>query len=287
MSTILSPTTLAEALELLQRGEEMQPLAGGTDLLVHLRRTEQAAAPTLLSLERIPELRGIDLGDGYVSIGAATRFSEIGASPLLLEQASILAAAARTVGGPAIRNMATLGGNLCIASPAGDSLPPLYALGAEIELASLRGRRRLPLPEFVLAPGRTCLARDELLTRILLPRRPGFSRQGFEKIGHRQSLAIAVVSFAGLLRFDAEERVVASHFAWGAVGPTIVTLPALESLLRGEKLSPSLVRQAVALVRNSVQPISDLRAGAEYRRMLAGNLLQRFLLQCPAPAVHD
>lgn len=286
MSGLLLPTSMSEALALLKNCAAAKLIAGGTDLLVRLRHAQQAQDMTLVSLDRVAELRGIHAAEDGLSIGATTRFSEIATDPLVATHAPILASAAQTVGGPAIRNMATLGGNLCTASPAGDSLPPLYALGAEVELASIQGCRRLPLSQFVQGPGRTVLAQDEILARVILPWRPVFSRQHFEKVGRRQSLAIAVVSFTGLLRLDGKDRVEALHFAWGAVGPTVVTIPAVESLLQGQKLTLPLAQQAAALVRKSVQPISDVRASADYRRLLAGNLLQRFLLQAPTSCAH-
>ncbi len=179
-----------------------------------------------------------------------------------------------------IRNMATLGGNLCTASPAGDSLPPLYVLDAEAELASNAGCRRMAVSDLIPGPGKTRLAPGEILCRVLVPLAPPIARCQFEKVGCRRSLAIAVASFAGLLRVDGGGRIAGARFAFGSVGPTAVTVPEAEALLRGQPAvqpDPAAVERAVLAVCAAVRPIDDLRASANYRRALAGNLLRRFL----------
>jgi xanthine dehydrogenase FAD-binding subunit len=279
MSAWFLPDCLADALALVDRHPDARLIAGGTDLLVRLRR-EPSVAP-LVNLERVSELQGVDASsaDGVLAIGALTRIAELLRSPLLADRAPLLQRAASDFAAPAIRNMATLGGNLCTASPAGDCLPPLYALGAQVEVASLAARRRLPIADFIRGPGRTALARGEIVTRVLLPARDRFVWQAYEKIGRRQSLAISVVSFAGLLRVDAACCVSAAHLAWGSVGPTVVSAPELAAWLVGKPLDQALIEQAVERARAAVCPIDDLRASAAYRRALAGNLLRRFLLQ--------
>ncbi len=280
MSAWFSPDKLEDALALFDRHPDARPIAGGTDLLVRLRR-EPCDVP-LVSLDRVAELSGIEDVDEdgrLLAIGATTRIAELARSAVVADRAPLLQRAAREFAAPAVRNMATIGGNLCTASPAGDCLPPLYALGAQVELASLAGRRRLPIADFVVGPGRTALARGEIVTRVLLPARGNFAWQSYEKIGRRRSLAISVVSFAGLLRIDDAQRVAAAHFAWGAVAPTVVCAPEVAAALTGRTLEPALIEQAVERARAAVTPIDDLRAGADYRRALAGNLLRRFLLR--------
>ena len=280
MSAWFSPGCLDDALALIERHPDAQLLAGGTDLLV--RRRRETCDATLIGLDRVAELQGVEAAcaDGaMLAIGAATCIAELARSPLLADRAPLLQRAACDFAAPAIRNMATLGGNLCTASPAGDCLPPLYALGAQVEVASLAGCRRLPIADFILGPGRTVLACGEIVTRVLLPARDRFVWQAYEKIGRRQSLAISVVSFAGLLRVDAARCVSAAHLAWGSVGPTVVSAPELAGWLVGKPLDQALIEQAVESARAAVCPIGDLRASAVYRRSLAGNLLRRFLLQ--------
>lgn len=282
MSGFHAPSSLAEALELLAGQPQARLLAGGTDLLVRLRHElpDAAEAPPLISLARLSELQGVRAEGEWLSIGAGTSFAQLIASPLLAGHAPLLQAAARTLGAPAIRNMATLGGNLCTASPAGDSLPPLHVLAAQVELRSGSACRRLALSEFIVGPGKTRLAPGEILTRVLLPRIPAPARQGFEKAGRRQSLAIAVASFAGLLHLDASGRIAEARFAWGSVGPTVQRVPQAEAAIMGQpvaSIAPEALQEAVDAVRAAVKPIDDLRASARYRRALAGNLLRRFL----------
>jgi xanthine dehydrogenase FAD-binding subunit len=242
-----------------------------------LRRRPATGWPPLIGLERVAAWTGVRDEGSQIAIGACTRFSTIIADPLLATAAPLLQQAALTIGAPAIRNMATLGGNLCSASPAADSVPPLVLLNAEVELQSALGCRRMPLEHFIVAPGQTRLGEKEVLSRVLLPKEAPFTWQRFDKVGRRQSLAIAIASFAGMLQLDYAGRVERARFAWGSVGPTVMRVPAIEALLTGQKLMPELLRAAAGLARTALAPIDDLRASAAYRRALAGNLLLRFL----------
>ena len=279
MSAFLSPATLPEALDLLARNADALPLAGGTDLLVRRRSGAVDEARPLLALDRLAELHGVSVERECLAIGAATSFSALIGSPLVAAHAPVLASAARTVGGPALRNRASLGGNLCTASPAGDSLPPLAVLAAEVELMSAHGRRVLSVDEFITGPGKTALRPGELLCRVFIPLASAseFSHQRFEKVGRRQSMAISVTSFCGGLRIQDDGCITSARFAWGSVGPTVVRLPAVEKALLGERLNAENIGAAAEVARAGVTPISDDRASAEYRRRLAGNLLARFL----------
>jgi len=281
MSAYFAPTTLAQALALKVQVPQARWLAGGTDELVQLRQgSGSAAPPSLIDITRVPELHGIWVDAGWLHLGAASSFAQIAVSPLVAAYASVLQQAALTVGGPAIRNMGTLGGNLCSASPAADALPPLVVLQAQLALTSAAGTRHLAVADFVTGPRQTRLASDELLTRISLPLGPGASIQRFAKIGLRQSLAIAVASFAGWLERDADGRITQARLAWGSVGPVVQRSPELEAMLIGQiaPMSPYLLRQALQLAEHSVQPISDLRASADYRRAMAAQLLANFLV---------
>lgn len=277
MRVVLKPACLEELFHQFDQHPQALLMAGGTDLMIRLRTDATAADRPLLLLEGLTELQGIeDTGRG-LSIGAATTLSRLIADPLADLHAPLLIRAARTIGGPAVRNMATIGGNISSASPAGDSLPPLFLLGAEVELASPRGFRRLPIGEFVAGPGRTLLHEFEIITRILLPLGESFPCQTFEKVGLRRSLAVAVTSFAGMVRLSADGVVEKARFAWGSVAPTVVRFPGLEADLTGCRLDRDSIRTAAETVRQSVSPIDDIRATADYRRSLAGNLLIRFL----------
>lgn len=277
MRVVLTPSCLTELFLLWERYPEALPMAGGTDLLVRLRSQSGQDGRALMSLARVEELHGIRKEGKTLAIGATTSFSRIIADPLVAEHAPLLAQAARTVGGPAIRNMATIGGNIGTASPAGDSLSPLYLLEAEIEMASQRGKRCLPMGEFIINPGQTALSDGEVITRILLPSIAPFPHQCFEKVGRRRSMAIAVASFTGLVRLSGKRTIEAAKFAWGSVGPTVVRIPQLEEKLTGAGLDNDTIGHAAQLVRDSVSPISDIRATADYRCSVAGNLLVRFM----------
>ncbi len=276
MACVLIPDTLEELLALRRRHPGALLLAGGTDLLVQ-RRGAAADEAALLWIGKISELKGVREEDDSLVIGAATPLAAIIADPLVRRHAPLLVQALRTVGAPAIRNMATLGGNIITASPAGDSLPALYLMDALLELTAGRETRRMPIATFITGPRRTALQPGELLTRIRLPLGQAFTRQQVEKVGRRKALAIAVASLAAMARLSDDGRIDAIRLAWGSVGPTVMRFPELERRLIGARLDPEQIRDAVDSVRRGVAPIDDIRAPAEYRRRVAGNLLIRFL----------
>ncbi len=256
---------------------EARIYAGGTDLLVKLRAGLEEPRQ-LICLERILELQGIEDRGDRVLLKAGTSLTRIAADPLVRTLFPVLTRAVRVLGSPPIRNMATIGGNICSASPAGDTLPPLYALQAEVSLRSRTNDRRLPLREFIHAPGQTALGPGEILTGVWIPKNPSFNRQHYEKVGQRQALAIAIVSLAALIDLSPEGIIQEIRLAWGSVGPTVVTAPAVEAVLRGRPLTLAGLRDAAGEARRAVGPIDDLRAGADYRREVAGNLLYRLSL---------
>lgn len=277
MRLVLSPSSLEELFSQLERHPQAMVMAGGTDLLVRLRHEPSSADRPLLLLEGVPELRGVRAKGAGLSIGAATPLARIVDDPLPALRAPLLLQAVRTIGGPAIRNMATLGGNIGTASPAGDSLPALHLLGVELELASREGSRTVPLAEFVAGPGRTGLQRNEIICRILIPATGDHGHHCFHKVGLRRSLAVAVVSFCGMLSLSGDGRVEQARFAWGSVAPTVVRLPELEEYLTNAPLDRDTIARSAELVREGISPMDDLRATAEYRRSVAANLLVRFL----------
>ncbi|MDP2849404.1 MAG: xanthine dehydrogenase family protein subunit M [Humidesulfovibrio sp.] len=274
---VLTPRELPELFAALETpGAHM--LAGGTDLLVRLRAAERegrALPQALVRLDGVAVLRGIVReADGSLRLGAAATHAELLAHPLLRQELPELAAALCELGSPPIRNMGTLGGNICTASPAGDSLPPLMALGAEVELASLAGTRRMALSDFITGPGRTSLKPGEVLTAVIAPPARNFQVRHFEKVGRRGALAVAVVSLAALVRLE-RGRVAEARLAWGSVGPTVWRCPEAEAALMGQRLTLTALGRVGAIVRENVRPIDDIRASADYRRQVAGNLLLR------------
>lgn len=275
MREVHRPDCLEALFDVMERCPDAAMMGGGTDLLVRLRGTFDRQP--LLLLERVRELQGMTFTDGKLSIGAAVSFSRLIEAPVASCNAPLLLQACNTIGGPALRNMATLGGNIVTASPAGDSLVPLYLLDAELELASRQGMRRIPVNRFILGPGTTVLRQGEVLVRVLVPQTPGGAATAFEKAGLRRALAVAVASFAGLVKLSPTGIVEEARFAWGSVGPTVVRSRELETTLIGRDLSRPAILELAAAVRTAVSPIDDLRATACYRRAVAANLLVRFL----------
>ena len=270
---VLFPATVEEALDALRTHPDARVMAGGTDLLVKWR-AGSVAPGSLVCLEKAEGIAGIAVRDGHIRIGAATTMAAILESAPVREHLPLLHQAAGVFASPPVRNMATIGGNICTASPAADTLPPLHVLGAEVEIVSPSGKRRMPIADFVTAPGKTALAPGELLGMVAVPVPLPRAIQHYEKVGRRKALAIAVVSLAALLRIE-EGVIEEARLAWGSVGPTIVRCPEAETLLQGRPATIETFREAGQSVRSAVKPISDIRASAEYRRQVAANLLLR------------
>ena len=257
---VLTPRTLEEALRLKAERPDAVPIQGGTDLMVDLN-FDRARPVALLNLNEVPELRGWSRQNGTVWLGSGLTYSEAMERPLA-EALPALAEAARTVGGPQIRNRGTIGGNLGTASPAGDALPPLLVCGAEVKIASVRGERVVPLPEFVVGPKQNVLAEDELILGIAVDATE--SRQTFMKVGPRNAMVIAVVSLA--VRVDGEHL----RAAFGSAGP----VPTLVRAGLGDADSfPQRVAEAAS-------PIDDVRGTALYRRHALHILTRRALDRC-------
>jgi len=274
MGRVYLPATLEAVLEILSREPSARLFAGGTDLLVRssaVRRNEGS----LVCLERVEGLSGVSESDGAVRIGACTTHGELMAGGLIRERFPLLREAVRHIGAPAVRNMGTIGGNICTASPAGDSLPALHILDAEVELHSAKGRRRMPLGRFILGPGLTALEPGEVLTAVWIDKDQGFNFHHFEKVGQRKAMAISVASMAFAARLNGDGIVARARCAFGSVAPKVFTSQVLDAFFAGKPLNEETLGAAAALVREGVSPISDVRASEEYRRTVAGNLLMR------------
>jgi CO/xanthine dehydrogenase FAD-binding subunit len=259
-----SPTTLDEALRLQADLLDAVPIEGGTDVMVELN-FDRSRPSALIDLNRVGELKGWSRDNGTLRLGASLTYTEAMREPLagLLPA---LAEASRTVGSPQIRNRGTIGGNLGTASPAGDALPPLLLERAEVELASVRGTRRLPLDEFLVGPKRNALEPDELIAAVLV--RPSGDPQTFMKIGPRNAMVIAVCSLA--LAVDSERGELRS--VYGSAGP----VPALVTASIDERETfPERVAAAAT-------PIDDVRGTAAYRRHALRVLTVRALDRCLA-----
>ncbi|MFB3905720.1 MAG: xanthine dehydrogenase family protein subunit M [Acidobacteriota bacterium] len=274
MRQIFLPDSLEALWNCLDSHPQARVYAGGTDLLVEVYKGT-TYPEELICLERIEELKGVVECGVHIRIGACTTHTELLEAELLRRRLPILQKAVKQLGSPPIRNMGTIGGNICTASPAGDTLPPLYALNAEVELRSKRRVRRIELRKFIPGPGMTRLEPQEILTAVWVKKPTEYNVHHFEKVGLRSALACSITSLAALLRVATDGTVEKVAFAWGSVGPTIVGCREAEEAVIGRTLTPARLREAAALVQKVVIPISDVRAGAEYRRVLAGNLLLR------------
>lgn len=278
-TTYLIPHSLDQALHLLaEHGDQARIIAGGTDLLLELQRGVRPQR-TLIDLTRVPGLDQITLDDdSTIHIGPLVTHNQVVASPLLRAHAWPLACACQEVGAPQIRNRATIAGNLVTASPANDTITPLVALGAAVTLASRRGRRTLPLAEFMLGVRRTALAADELLLAISFPALAADARGTFVKFGLRRAQAISLVNLAVVFGWDGT-RARSVRLALGAVAPTIVRATAAEQCLEGSHLDDATLDDAARLASQATTPIDDVRASAAYRRSLVAVLVRRALQQ--------
>ena len=273
---IFLPETLDDLWALLDGEPDSVLYAGGTDLLVK-KRAGLISPRSLICLERIEELRKIEDDSGTIYLGACVTHSQILGHPVLNERVPILTKAIQTLGSPLIRNMGTLGGNICTASPAADTLPPLYTLGAEVRIRSKKRSRKRALHEFVSGPGKTSLRPKEIVFGIGVKKDLDYNVHHYEKVGQRKALAIAVASLAALIKVSKANIIERARLAWGSLGPTIVTSKEIEEKLIGKPLHKNTLIGLFPMVREVVSPIDDIRGSAEYRRTLACHLLLRLL----------
>jgi len=277
------PDTLSEALAFLQeKGETARVLCGGTDLVVGLR-AGIVKGLCLVDVSGLSELKGIEETGDEIGIGSAVTITDIISSKAVARVAPALQAAGRVFGSRQIRNVATIGGNICRASPAGDALPALYAHDAQVELFSAGSSRRTALHEFIRGPGETARGPAEILGRVCLRKVPGLSLHRFDKVGNRRVLAVSIVSLAALVGVGEGGMIDTIRLAWGSVAPTVVRSTKTEQFLMGKPLTASTLKEAFPLVQAAISPIDDIRASAAYRRKAALGLLFR-LLPDPAPS---
>lgn len=279
----VSAGSLGEALELLESlGGDAAVLAGGTDLMLQLGRSELRVG-TLLHIERLRELGGVRRGDP-MTIGALATHRELARAPELSPMYGAIRAAAASIGGWQTQSVGTIGGNLCNASPAADLAPPLLVHGARVVLESrARGRRELPLGEFLLDRRRTRRAPDELLTGLLLEPVAPRTADAFIKVGRRSAMEVAILSVALRLTLAADDATIAEvRVATGAVGPVACRAAATEALLTGARLTSATARDAAAQLASEIRPIDDARGSASYRRAVISRVLEQVLSDCAA-----
>jgi carbon-monoxide dehydrogenase medium subunit len=281
----LEPRTLPEAVALLQQyGEEAKPMAGGTDLLVDMKRGK-IKPRYLVSLMKIPELKSISQERDGLRIGAAVTFQEICESRLIRERYPLLLEAAQMMGSTQIKNMATVGGNICNALPSADFPPALVALDAEVKIAGKKGERVLPLGEFLVDVRRVKLGDGELLAEVRVRTTPPRSGTAFLKLSRTaEDLATLNVAVRLTLASDGtceEARVVVG----GGVGPTLIRSRKAESLLEGKKLDEALIEEAARVVSEELKPRpTSIRASPSYKMEVSKVLVKRALMRALSTA---
>lgn len=281
-SEYFKPASVAEAIKLLARyGEKGWLIAGGTDLLVEKDpQVEVLIDITGLGLDYIKS------DSQGVRIGAATTFADIAASPILQKSPyNVLAQAARQIGTPQIRNVATIGGNICQAVPSADSAPALLVLGATLRIACATGERQMDIADFFLDVRKDALNRCELLTEIQLTPLPTRTGTAFAKKGRVAVADLAVVNAAVRVTLTAGNTCQDVRIALGAVAPVPLQAREAEAMLEGEKPREELLQKVAARAAEEIKPISDVRGSAEYRKTLSCVLVERALKEAVARAL--
>lgn len=274
---IVRPASVPEALRLrAELGPGGRALAGGTDVLIELRR-RPAPGLTLVDLSRLDDLRGVREADGTLWIGALTPHEDLARSPLVRERATALAEACAEVGSVQIRNRGTIGGNVANASPCADGLTALVALGAEVEVASVRGTRRLAVEDLVERPYGIGLAPDELILAFRVPD-PGSGRSAFVKLGRRDALAIARIN-AGCVVEVAGERVVRCLLAVGSVMPRTQRVREAEETVVGAPASEETAAMAGEVVARRMVEVSGVRWSTPYKEPAVRAVVARVLMR--------
>lgn len=282
---LVAPGTLAAVLALMAAEPgAWTPIAGGTELMVAFS-AGRLTAPKLVSLWGIRDLRFIDANPESIVIGAGTTFLDMRRHQTLPAELPLLAKAAGWIGSIANQSRATLGGNLVNGSPAADSSPVLLVYDAEVELISVRGMRRIAYKEFHTGYKRNAMAADELLYALHLPRRFARHRQYLRKVGARRAMAIAKVALAATALLD-HGAVGEIRIGAASLGPFPMRLTQTESALLGKALTRETARAAQRTLQTEARPIDDIRSTAFYRRRVAANLLDEFLLELRRESPH-
>jgi len=275
-----APTALSEALELLDRGDRSRPLAGGTDLVVQMKEaaTKFTYPPSVISLLRVPELQGIEFDQSSgLRIGATTTMADLADSAEVQEHYAAIAEGAAVVGSVQTMNMATLGGNLCNAAPSADTAPPLLAHDAEVVITGPDGQRSLPTYEFLVGPGETALAPNELLVEVRVPTPADRSGAAYVRHTPRHQMDIAVVGVAVFMTLSDGDRIENVRIALGAVAPTPIRATNAEATLKGQLATEDSFANAAKTAAAECNPISDIRGSVEFRRHLAETMTKRML----------
>jgi carbon-monoxide dehydrogenase medium subunit len=276
--TFVKPKTLVELLEIKkEEAGKALILAGGTNLLIYIR-DGSIKRGTLLDITHLPELKGIHLKNGMVEIGAAETMSRLLSSKVLRETLPFIPEFLKNFANPLVRNTSTIGGNIADASPIADSAPPLLVMGAQVVAACVSGERTILLDDFFINPRETRLKPDEVLIRFRVPVR-GEGKGHFIKLGLRHGTSCSVTSVAVWLVREGDV-VKDIHIALGGVAPRPIRAPKTEALFRGKNLEPGIIETVAESVIGEINPITDVRGSAAYRREVSPKILARAIKVC-------
>jgi carbon-monoxide dehydrogenase medium subunit len=271
----VAPTSIDDAVKALAAQPTAKVLAGGTDLIVQMR-AGRAKPATVVDLKRIPGTTGVKReADGSFTVGAATSGAALGEDAALVRAWPGVVEAANLIGSTQVQGRASLGGNLCNASPAADSVPALYAARAICVIVGPSGRREAPVETIQAGPGRTTLQPGELILEFRLPARPKRAADAYLRLIPRTEMDIAVVGAGVSLALDDAGNITEAHVSLGAVAPTTLLVPAAGAALVGGKLTDAALEKLDAAARAACNPIDDKRGTIDYRTKIAGVLARR------------
>ncbi len=273
----VAPTTISATLK-AAKGRRTKFIAGGTNFMPDLRHQHDGPAKVVIDLMRVSALRGISSSKGTLKLGALATMTDLLTDRAILREAPILAAMSEKFAGPIIRNRATVAGNIVDGGPAADAVPPLLALKAKVRLASEKGRRTVELDKFLTGYRRTSIKSDELITGVTFPS-PGRShRWGYYKLARRNAMAITVVGVAIILKMK-RKRVEEAGISLGSVTPAPIRCYEAERILEGQVVNFELAQKAAEACAAVATPIDDIRASAEYRKLMCEVLPRRLICQ--------
>jgi len=274
--TYQSPETLEEALNILSRHPEAVILAGGTDLVVNMKKNE-VSPQNIISISKIDALSRIREERNHIRIGTGVTAAEIAESEIVPLSMRTLVQSAKNLGSPLIRNRATIGGNIMSARPAADLVCSLLALEADVELISNKGRRIVSLSDFLKGPGITATESGEILTSIFIEKQPAKTGSDYQSIGIRKAQDINLINVSTVLGLDENNIVTKARVAIGCVGPTHILSKSAADSLKGQKITSELIDKSAKASMNDCHPIDDFRSNADYRKKMARVLSRRAL----------
>ena len=276
----LEAGSVEEACSLLsQYGDKVRLLAGGTDLLVAMR-WRKINVQYVINTKTIPDLDYIRYDGEALRIGALATLDDIESSPIIRDKFPVIVNSAHLVGTPQIRNVATIGGNLCNAAPSADMAPSLIGLGARVKLKGTKGERVVTLEEFFTGPGETVLQLGEMLIEIQVPNAPPHTRSIYLKLPARTAIGLAVVGVAATVTLDPKgDSISEARIVLGAVAPTPIRTRQAESILKGKTVSNELIEKSAQVAAEEAKPISDVRGSAGYRREMVRVLTKEAIRQ--------